>query len=522
MTTQITPANYSTVTPTTSSSTSDVRVFAKGGIISFAGKIFGRGLNALLQIILARALGPQILGLYALGWTTIRLGGVLIPLGLDRGIIHFTSKDWQDNPIGFKSILRRSLIIGFISGCIVGISLFISAPQLASFMHKPELTNVFRGFAIAYPLLAGMKIMAAATTVSKRMQYAVYIEDLGFPFFNLVLFLIFFGFGMGLNGAIIATACSLLIVCLMAIYFLRDILATASWNTSSIEKPISIISVLSYSIPSAFAGVFSVLLLWSDRYFIGYYLSAEQTGIYQALTQIPILFVISLQALSSIFAPMITELYAKKEYTRLNELFKISTKWGVYCSLPIFIVIILFPNHLLHALLGSQYAGWASPLIILAIGQMLNVITGPVGYILIMTGRQNYWFWLCLIAFIVNSILNIWLVPIYGFSGAAVATAVSIIIVNGGALLQTHYLLHLWPYDWRYLKGIASATITMILLMGYAHYTISWSYTAGLLGALAIAAITFFGLLLLFKFDEEDQLFIELIQQRFQRFLKAT
>ncbi|MEZ4681928.1 MAG: flippase [Caldilineaceae bacterium] len=492
-TTSVTP----NMTAATSVTTSDIRVFAKGGIISLAGKFIGRGTNSLLQIFLARALGPQALGLYALGWTTIRLGGVLIPLGLDRGIIHFTSNDWQENPGRFRSILQRSLAAGFISGCLTGILLFVAAPQLAAFMQKPELVNVLRGFAFAYPLLAGMKIMAAATTVSKRMQYAVYIEDFGFPFFNLMLFLILFGFGMKLTGAIIATICSLLIVCALGFYFLKQILADLPLATVVPSMTLPMGTLLAYSVPSAFAGVFNVLLLWLDRYFIGYYLSAEQTGIYQALTQIPILFVISLQGLNAIFSPMIASIYAQKEHTRLNELFKISTKWGIYCSLPLFIVAVLFPDHLLYVMFGSRYMGWTVPLIILATGQMLNAITGPVGYMLIMTGHQKYWFWLCMIALIINSVLNSWLVPLYGFSGAAIATAISVVTLNGGALLQTRRVLQLWPYDWRYLKGVIAAATTTVSVLFYAHFAIGWPLVVQLFGALALVGVMFYGLLFL-------------------------
>ena len=49
------------------------RKVAKGGIIVFTGSIFGRGIEFVLHMLLARVLGASSYGLYALGYSVVMI-----------------------------------------------------------------------------------------------------------------------------------------------------------------------------------------------------------------------------------------------------------------------------------------------------------------------------------------------------------------------------------------------------------------------------------------------------------------
>ncbi|OEU69195.1 MAG: hypothetical protein BA863_00145 [Desulfovibrio sp. S3730MH75] len=82
------------------------------------------------------------------------------------------------------------------------------------------------------------------------------------------------------------------------------------------------------------------------------------------------------------------------------------------------------------AIFGKQFAAGGLVLSILAVGQFVNVITGSVGFVLMMCGyerllRNN----IALCAFI-NLALNYLLIPSLGAIGAAIATATTLILQN--------------------------------------------------------------------------------------------
>ena len=93
----------------TVSENSDIAKLAAGASITLVGRIIGRGTHILGQIALARFLGPATFGLYALGWTILRIAGLVAPLGLEHGVIRYGSRNWRTDPSGFRGVLLQSL-----------------------------------------------------------------------------------------------------------------------------------------------------------------------------------------------------------------------------------------------------------------------------------------------------------------------------------------------------------------------------------------------------------------------------
>jgi O-antigen/teichoic acid export membrane protein len=104
-------------------------------------------------------------------------------------------------------------------------------------------------------------------------------------------------------------------------------------------------------------------------------------------------------------------------------------------STPIFIAILIFPSFVLD-FFGEEFTAGVAPLIILAIGQIINAICGPVMYLLNMTGKEKQARNIIIVASIINVALNLYLIPIYGLMGAAIATGVSTVVWNIMAVFQ--------------------------------------------------------------------------------------
>jgi len=245
-----------------------------------------------------------------------------------------------------------------------------------------------------------------------------------------------------------------------------------------------------------------------------YYHPAEIAGIYQAASQISILFIIILEGINAIFAPMIADMYVKKEIKGLEELYRISTKWGLYMSIPIFLVICIIPQEFMVAIFGEAYAKGAIPLVILAITQVVNVGTGAVGFLLIMTGHQKRWFLLSLITMSLNLILNAFLVPRIGMIGAALSTAIAVCGLFIAGLIQVRFTLNLWPYDRRFVKGVLAAGITAAGLYGITYLIVFRMPALSVLLLLSFSVIAFGLLLLLQGLDKEDKDTIQTVVNR--------
>ena len=489
----------------------DINEMASGAFFAIGGKFAGRGFQALTQVILARYLGPTLFGIYALGWTIFRILGALSTLGLEKGVLRFGTAYLFEDKSKFRGLFTQSIILTILFSSLLGALLWILSPTIALLMERPELSWVLRFFAVALPLQSLVRVIAATMQTTRKMLYSALIGDVTQPLIFVLSITILTFFDAGVQDALIAVLISFAVSNLLGVFLIPKLFPNFYQWQATYE--ISNLDLVKYAAPTAFAGIFTLLTIWTDRLFVGYFLSSGEVGVYQALSQFSILFAVILQGLSAIFAPLISKHYAQKEMHDLNQLYKISTKWGVYLILPMVLTILFHPKAAMLVVFGENYIAGAEPLRILTIGQFVNVATGSVGFLLIMTGFQTIWFRLSLFSFLLNIILNLILVPRFGVIGASVATAVSISTLYLSGLYYVRAQLKLWPYDTRYLKGGGAAIITFIFLLILTPIPFPSEWL--LVTAFAIVSLSgFFGTLYFLGFEEEDKIILRLLRKR--------
>jgi O-antigen/teichoic acid export membrane protein len=113
-------------------------------------------------------------------------------------------------------------------------------------------------------------------------------------------------------------------------------------------------------------------------------------------------------------------------------------------SVPVATIIFVFPSFLLN-LFGPEYPEALDSLRVLAIGQLINALCGPVLYILNMTGKEKDSQRIMLWVTLVNMVLNGILIPMLGILGAAIATSVSMSLWNIAAVIKVVQYYSIWP-----------------------------------------------------------------------------
>ena len=484
---------------------------AKGAGISIFGKITGRSFHVLGQIIIARVLGPAQFGIYAIGWNLLMLFGSFGILGLDRGVIHFSTKVDSKNLKNISAIIKTCLIISTVTGLLIAIMFYFIAPYLAlSVFKNAELTNIIRLLSPAFLFVSIIKVASASTRIFYNMKYSFLGEDFLQPASNLLLLSIFLVFSFNLITTIIAAIISFLSSLALLVFFVINLFPNIFKVGYSKEL---VLPIIKYSVPTALAGMFTLFATRIDRLIIGYYLPESYVGLYQAISQVSILFGLILGSLTAIFTPMIGRLYHKGDISTLDNLFKISTKWGLYLCLPVYAILLLFPNETLNLIYGQAYTSASTPLIVLATAQIINVGTGATGPILIMTGFQKQWFYISFSMLLLNLITNIILIPRLHLIGAALASLLALSSLFGFGLVVIKEKVKIFPYDKRYFKGCLAFVVSIISLVLIKNIIEIQSIVI-LLFEYIFSFVAFFFTLFILKIDEEDRLWLITIKNK--------
>jgi O-antigen/teichoic acid export membrane protein len=107
-------------------------------------------------------------------------------------------------------------------------------------------------------------------------------------------------------------------------------------------------------------------------------------------------------------------------------------------ALPAFAALALMGEPILAFLFGAEYGGSYLPLIVLALGQLLAALAGPVGLLLAMAGFEKDTARVMGLAAFVNVVLNLALIPRFGPAGAAAASVVTLAVSNIILWRQVH------------------------------------------------------------------------------------
>lgn len=491
----------------------DAAILAKGASVSLTGGMTARGLNMVAQVLMARFLGTAAFGLYAIGWTLVRLLQEVATLGLEAGVTYFGASSARSSPSKFKGVLTQSIALSFLSGFTTGAVLYFFAPALAEHVfHKPDASPVIRAFAPAFPLYAVFSVSGGMTRLSQRMQYYAY-SSMASSAFALVFFCVLFMLGWGLTGAVVATVGGIALGALMSIYFSRGLFPAVFAKGIRAESPGY--ALLTYSISVAFAGVAGALLGFMDRLFVASFCTSAETGIYQAASQLSILFSLIFGAFDSIFSPMVADLHARGENQRLVELYHVCAKWRVYVCAPVFLIVLFAPAELVEALYGRAYVNAAIPLMILSAGQLFAVIAGTGKEMLTMTGRQKTIVAILLVTLMLDLVLNLLFVPRFGLLGAASAAAVSVIVFNISTATAVTKHVSISLFDMRYAKSLGAAAAACGVLYVLRPLQIG-SPAARLFMVAIIGSAAFTGSLIALGLDAEDWAVLAMLRARFR------
>ncbi len=136
-----------------------------------------------------------------------------------------------------------------------------------------------------------------------------------------------------------------------------------------------------------------------------------------------------LQAINSSLAPKLSESYNNKDFSKLKLLAQSGSKYALLLSLPLIGIYLIWPQEIL-SVFGKEFVAGAACLMILTFGQFINASSGSVGFLLQMTNYEKIFRNIILGTLVLNIVLSLILVQIFGKEGVATASMISMVVWN--------------------------------------------------------------------------------------------
>lgn len=380
--------------------------------------------KALLSLIvvarIAIYLGPSQFGLlnYALAFVGIFLP--LCRLGLDAVLVKKLSEEPEAIYDRFATAFSMVTIASISVAILIALYtlLFETNNEISVFILTLTCGLLFYGFfnidaffqakiAAKYSSLAKMIAFLLGSTIK---LYLVYVQA------DIIYFLISYA----ADNFILAV----LYVCFFKWcgFSFRDHYIR-SFNFDEAKK------LLQSSWPMVMSGLAGILLIKVDQIMINQMIGAEQLGIYSAGSRIfegwiSFTYVFSVSALPLMIKLKLTSPSNYKK--NITILFAIS----FWASFVFALAMSIFAESILLLIFNEKYIAAKSTLIILSWASVFVALGYMTSRYLVVEGREKYIAGRNWIALLLNVIFNYLFIPIWGISGSAWATLVTMFIVH--------------------------------------------------------------------------------------------
>lgn len=241
--------------------------------------------------------------------------------------------------------------------------------------------------------------------------------------------------------------------------------------------------------PVGVSSFFSLINTRIDVFFLEAMRTTSEVGLYNAAFRFLDVGAAVAVTLITPMLPILGSLAARNR-DLLVQLYRNLLQWTIICGLIIAIITPLLSTHILWLAFGETYTQSDIVINILSwkfLFVCINILTfGTLASI----GNIGFAYWNTAVATAINMILNYFLIPEYGISGAAIATLISEIFLVSVVMFYLHRSIGS-ALSWKWLVILIIASITMLVIEFYL-YSVITELPAIAVGLLVFTLIMYF------------------------------
>ena len=409
----------------------------RSGVISIGIKIVFTLLSFFISLTLARVLGPEGFGVYSFCLAILMLVSIPVQSGYPMMLVREVAKArGLKNFSLIASIQKWAFSLILVTSILIVIVVFLLEWKLSIVLGSIR-SSVFYIGVVLIPCVGLILAQGAVMRGLGWVNVGQFFDAILRPLLFLIVLLCSYSIGLSVQSVmelkVLVTVFVLAASTTVALYvqrgfiFRRVSLSNESDGFQWGQLVMPLMAVSGFQLVNGYVDIVVLGMIRTD----------EEVGVYRVVVQMGNLVIFALVAVNQILHPLFARQYDAGEMVKLQKMVTTSARLILLLSVPIAVIFAVWSEQLLSFFFGVEYVAGGLPLCIVAIGQLTNAAFGSVAALLNMTGHEKDTMRGMFIAFVVNVILNLVLVPEYGMVGAAIATAFSILCWN--AVLR-HYV----------------------------------------------------------------------------------
>ena len=379
-------------------------------------------------VLISRILGPEALGLVALGVATAATIVGITDLGVGTAFSTIVSPLRHDRPGDARAFLRATLKVEVALGAAILLSALVLpdllAPQLG---NRAETDTVLAlGIITGAVMSTGAYVGVTLQAFERFRPMVLYILLNAVLRLGLVVLLAATG-NLTIVSALITNTLAAGVSLLVGLLMVPRI-RTSQPGISEREALRKLVKFGKWAMVTTLIGAIAMRL---DIFFLAHYRPAEEVGIYSAAYQLTLPLTLLLSSVSVVLLPKLAQVPNKQELVRV--LRKVVLGSGAVAVL--LLLAIPVAPWVVNLVLGDAFDRSGLILQILIGGFLVNLFVSPLALAFFAMGQPKRYALLICAFMVPQALLFFWLVPAYGAIGTALAVAIGGTLTGLGSVV---------------------------------------------------------------------------------------
>ena len=335
----------------------------------------------------------ETLGILTVAISLITFLSIFSKFGLNHATLRLTSIFYENNDKeNIKKLITYTVIISAFISSIISLIIILFEKQIAlEIYNNEEVKGVLKIIVISLPIFTFIQIQKSLLR-SFRLPELSNFSDLGFILFICCIIMLFFNI-IEINLSINKISLFFLLSCVF-IFILNNFILFyfifSGFKTSAKNKAIDLKKKLIKTLPDYFVVDFvNYTLVWGPIFICTFFYEPTTIGNFSSTYWLAFSLLFFPLVLNSIYAPSYAIDSEKNDKKKLKKLFNQNRNISIIITLPLFLVIFIFPEFILNKVFEIYSNEYVLILRILLINSMLRVIFGPQVLFLNMSDKQK-------------------------------------------------------------------------------------------------------------------------------------
>ncbi|MEA3431784.1 MAG: flippase, partial [candidate division WOR-3 bacterium] len=428
-------------------------------------------------------LGASLYGTWSLIWVTIVLVTPLAVLGLQAAFTRFLAAETDTDTIRerFLSVVFTVLGAGILVSLILILCSDLFASSIIGDINSSYLVKL-ASFMILTQTLSQIGVTFFRTFRQMKWYSALTVAKAAAQVGLMGCFLLL---GWELKGVIIAVIISD-ILCLAIAFFIA--LKQVGFQLPRFTE---LKSYLKYGLPLVPTSAMLWIINSSDRYMIGYFMEANDVGIYTAAYSLAHLISLFLGPLQVVLLPTVSKSYDDGEIAKTRTYLKYSLKYVMMLAIPAAFGLSILASPLLRILTTSEFTPGSIVIPFLSFGILFYGLYQVCLHVIYLVKKTCWVVRLLSVSAALNIGLNLLLIPRMGILGASMASLIAYAVLG---VVTTVISLRYFKFDLGLpfiAKSVLASAVMALIIWLFNPLSITRVIISILLGAVIYSAIIF-------------------------------